>query len=315
MDLKHLTALVTVADTGSVTKAARILHIAQPALSRHVRALETEVGHELFERSRHGMTLTPAGEVLTERARRILLEVERARAELAPDPTSVTGVVTVGLLESTLSVLGPPVVESIRRRHPGIDLRVVSAYSGHLHAWLEDGAVDLTLLYDLRSTPAIAVTPLVKEPLWALAPSTATMTASDLTWTRLATRQLVLPVPGHGLRVLIDEAFGELGLTPAGTCQTASMSLQTALVEAGHGWTVLPASGAAHDVASGRLQGGPLSEPTVSRTVALALSRGPRTPPAVAAVATEVIRVTRRLVHDGVWATARIVDGLAPPPG
>lgn len=308
MDLKNLAALVTVADTGSVTKAARILHIAQPALSRHVRALETEIGLELFERSRHGMQLTPAGELLTERARRILLELERARAELAPDPTSVTGVVTLGLLESTLTVLGPPVVESIRRRHPGIDLRVVSAYSGHLQLWLEDGTVDLTLLYDLRATSTIAVTPLVHEPLWALAPPGTEIGSRDLTWTRLAEQALVLPNPGHSLRTLIDEAFQALGHAPQSFCQTDSMALQKALVTSAQGWTILPASGAAQDVAARSLEGGPLSEPVVSRTVSLARPRTRRTARAVEAVASEVASVTRRLVHDGDWATAQVID-------
>jgi LysR family transcriptional regulator, nitrogen assimilation regulatory protein len=86
MDLKHLTALVTVSDAGSVTKAARLLHVVQPAVSRYIRALEDEVGVPLFERTRQGMTLTPAGEILAERARRALLELERARAEIRPDP-------------------------------------------------------------------------------------------------------------------------------------------------------------------------------------------------------------------------------------
>lgn len=315
MDVKTLSALVAVADTGSVTKAARLLHLAQPAVSRHIRTLEDDVGVELFERSRSGMSLTPSGTLLVERARRVLLELERARAEMRPDLRSIAGVVTLGLLESTIEVLAPPLVSAIHDKHPDIDLRVVSAYSGHLQSWLDDGAIDLTLLYDLRATPSIAVTPLLQEPLWALAPPTEELSSPHLTWASLAERALILPVAGHGLRVLIDDAFSGLGLTPVSICQTDSMSLQKAFVASGQGWTVLPASGAAHDVASGRLNGRTLFEPTVSRTVALALQRTPRTPPAVAAVATEVVRVTRRVVRSGGWATARIVDEHESPTG
>lgn len=91
MDLKQLTALVTVSDTGSVTRAARLLRVVQPAVSRYIRALEDEVGVPLFERTPQGMTLTSAGEVLVERARRALLELERAKAEIRPDRQHVRG--------------------------------------------------------------------------------------------------------------------------------------------------------------------------------------------------------------------------------
>ncbi|MDQ7907436.1 LysR family transcriptional regulator [Phytohabitans sp. ZYX-F-186] len=309
MDFKQLTALVTVSDVGSVTKAARLLHLVQPAVSRHIRSLEEEVGVPLFERTRQGMTLTPAGEILTERARRALLELERARAEIRPDRGPVQGIVTIGLLDSTVEILAAPLVESVARRHPGVSLRLLGAFSGHLRQWLDDGAVDMTLLYNLASTPSISVTPLLHESLWAVAPPDADLAgAGALTWQHLTSRPLVLPVAGHGLRTLIDEALATTGVEPTVACQTNSMLLQRKLVASGTAWTVLPAAGIAQDVATGRLNGGPLTDPEVSRTVVLALRQGSRMPPAVEVVATEVVRVTRRLVENGAWPTARAAD-------
>jgi DNA-binding transcriptional LysR family regulator len=119
MDFKQLKALVTVVDVGSVTRAAELLHLVQPAVTRQIRSLEQELGVTLFERTRHGMRPTGAGTSLAERARRALTELERARAELAPAPGAVTGIVTVGLLESTTALLAGPLVSSILRRHPG----------------------------------------------------------------------------------------------------------------------------------------------------------------------------------------------------
>lgn len=81
MSLDQLHAVVTIADAGSLVRAARRLHISQPPLTRKVRALEDELGVELFERGPRGMRLTPAGARLLDRARTILAEVERARAE------------------------------------------------------------------------------------------------------------------------------------------------------------------------------------------------------------------------------------------
>lgn len=105
VDLRQLTALVTVAEVGSVTKAARLLNVVQPAITRQIRTLEKEIGVPLFDRTRHGMVPTSAGEVLVERARRALHDLERARAEIRPDPGQVTGIVSVGLLESVIDIL------------------------------------------------------------------------------------------------------------------------------------------------------------------------------------------------------------------
>src|SRR5580692_7106761 len=100
MDLKQLKALVTVVETGSVTRAAELLHLVQPAVTRQVRSLEHELGVPLFERTRHGMRPTAAGLTFADRARRALNELDRARAEIAPAPGVVAGLVAVGLLES-----------------------------------------------------------------------------------------------------------------------------------------------------------------------------------------------------------------------
>src|SRR5688572_2184623 len=100
MDFKQLRAVVTVAETGSVSKASQLLHVVQPAVSRQVSSLEKDLGIALFERTHQGMRPTPAGAAFIARARRILTELERARAEARPTPGEVTGIATVGLLGS-----------------------------------------------------------------------------------------------------------------------------------------------------------------------------------------------------------------------
>src|SRR5881392_1772329 len=110
MDIKQLKALVTVAEVGSVTRAATVLHLVQPAVTRQIRTLEEELGVPLFERTRQGMRPTEAGAAVVERARRALHELERTRAEVRPTPGEVSGIVTVGLLESTLELLAEPLV-------------------------------------------------------------------------------------------------------------------------------------------------------------------------------------------------------------
>lgn len=87
------------------------------------------------------------------------------------------------------------------------------------------------------------------------------------------------------------------------------MDLQKLLVKAGRGWTALPASGVAADLADGTLSAAPLRNPEIPRTVALGLPRTGRTPPTAEAVATELIRIIREAVQDGRWPAAHLVDG------
>jgi LysR family nitrogen assimilation transcriptional regulator len=243
--------------------------------------------------------------VLVERARRALHELERARAEIRPEAGQVTGTVSVGLLESVIDVLAQPLATAVADRYPGIELRILTAYSGHLQAWLDSGDIDLSLLYNLTDAPWLAVIPLLRERLWVVAPPDAALTPeSPMTWELLLTHPLVLPVPGHGLRALIDQARSSLATQPRIAIQTNSMHLQKKLVLAGHGWTVLPAAGVAGDIAAGLLSGAPLTAPEVVRSVVLGLHRGRRTSAPVEVVATELTRLVRALVRSGAWPSA-----------
>jgi LysR family nitrogen assimilation transcriptional regulator len=307
VDLRQLTALVTVAEVGSVTKAAQLLHVVQPAVTRQIRTLEAEVGVPLFDRTRQGMVPTSAGEVLVERARRALHELDRARAEIRPDLGQVTGIVSVGLLESVIDILAQPLAAAVADRYPGIELRILTAYSGHLQEWLDAGDIDMSLLYNLTDVPSLAVIPLLWEKLWVVAPPDAGLTPeSAMPWESVLTHPLVLPVTGHGLRALIDQARSSVATQPCIAIQTNSMHLQKKLVLAGHGWTVLPAAGVAGDIAAGVLSGAPLTAPEVVRSVVLGLQRGSRTPTPVEAIAGELTRLARALVRSGAWPSALV---------
>ncbi|MHB9756012.1 LysR family transcriptional regulator [Streptomyces sp. BYX5S] len=309
MDIKQLKALVTVAEVGSVTRAATVLHLVQPAVTRQIRTLEEELGVPLFERTRQGMRPTEAGAVVVERARRALHELERARAEVRPTPGEVTGIVTVGLLESTLELLAEPLVTAVGEAHPGVQLRVMTAYSGHLQQWLDDGDLDLSLLYNLGSTPSLNVRPLVRERLWVAAPPSAGLRAArPVPFAEAAARPLVMPTAGHALRALIESAAARAGARIEVAAQTNSMPVQKQLARAGHGWTVLPGVGLAEDVAAGNLSAAPLCSPATWRDIVLGMPRTGRTPAAVTAVAEELVRQVNSAVRNGKWPSARLPE-------
>ncbi|WP_344854724.1 LysR family transcriptional regulator [Amycolatopsis ultiminotia] len=307
MDLKQLKALVTVSEVGSVTRAAELLHLVQPAVTRQIKALEDELGVALFERTRTGMRATEAGNALVERARRALTELDRARAELTPAPGAVTGIVTLGLLESTAELLAEPLVERLLQEHPGIELRLQTGYSGHLQRWLDEGDLELSLLYNITSSPSLNVAPLVRERLWVAAPPSAGLRPDrPVRFADAAARRLVLPTTGHGLRTLIESGAqrGEISLDSS--VSTNSMALQKKLTRAGHGWTILPAVGLTDEIATGLLSAAPLCEPEVWRTVVLAGPRSRRTPAAVDVVARQLTRQIGIAVAEGRWPSAEL---------
>jgi LysR family nitrogen assimilation transcriptional regulator len=312
VDLRQLKALVAVVETGSVTKAAELLRLVQPAVTRQIRALEDEFGVPLFDRSSRGMQPTAAGVSLADRARRALAELDRARAELAVMPGSVTGIVTVGLLESTAGLLSEPLVSAILHDHPGIELRVLTAYSGHLQQWIGSGDLDLSLLYNLAGTPSLNVHPLVSEKLWAVAPPLAGLEPGRaVTLAEVAAHPLVMPTPGHGLRTLIDSAVTQAHIDVDIAVQTNSMSLQKHLVQGGHGWTILPGAGIAGDLAVGTLSAAPLAEPEIWRSIVLGLPRARQITPAVQTVARQLARLVRSTAHRGAWPSAQPTGDLA----
>lgn len=304
MDLKQLLALVTVAELGSVTAAARVLHLVQPAVSRQIRSLEHELGAELFNRTRTGMVPTEIGRDFIARAKRALAELDRAEALARRDGNAIAGTVTVGLLESVVGQLAIPLADAVHEAYPDVELHIISGYSGHLSDWLASGEVDMSLRYSRASEPGAGSAleaPLVRESLWAVAPTSAGLTPDvPIRWSRLSDEGVVLPVVGHGLRALIDLGLAESGASPTVVLETNSLELQKAFVQRGRGWTVLPAVGVARDVAAGRVSAAPLSEPAVARTVTLALARA-RSTPVVGAVANELVATVVELVRNGAW--------------
>jgi LysR family transcriptional regulator, nitrogen assimilation regulatory protein len=301
MDLRQLHAVVLVADTGSVTRAAQLLQLVQPAVTRQIRSLEKEFGVALFDRSPAGMRLTEAGAILVDRARRALTELERARAELVPEGKSVAGMVTIGLLDSLTDAIAQPLVSAMAREYPGIRLRLLTGYSGHLQEWLDAGMADVATLYDVTTSTSLHVRHMLDEHLWAVAPPDVWPDPKrPVPFAELAQHQLIMPAPPHGLRTLIDSAAVTANVELTVRAEANTMRVQKQLVAAGMGWTVLPHIGVAREIADGVLTGAPLTDPELLRSIVLARSRGTRVPVAVEIATQELVRrvVAVAAVHD-----------------
>lgn len=306
MDLKQLRAFVTVAETGNVTRAAALLNIVQPAVSRQLRLLEEDMGTLLFERGRHGMELTESGKAMVEYARRILNEVARAKAEVRPSHGAVGGIVTLGLLPSTSGLLSSALVRSVGEKYPGIRLRISVGYAGHLLDWLETGEVDAALLYDQKPTPTLQVKPLLEESLWVVGPPEAKLRAGKpVPMAKLAGQPMVLPSAPHGLRALVEQAATRKGMELTVAAETNEMSVQKTLVIGGHGWTILPSIAVADELARGTLTAAPLTDPAVHRKIVLAIATNRQATTPVRNVVPLLLDCMKNAIRRNQWPAAR----------
>jgi len=272
VDLKQLRAFMTVADTGNVTRAAELLNLVQPAVSRQLRLLEEDVGADLFQRERHGMVLTEAGKALLGYARRAMLELDRARAEIAGSDDGIAGLVTVGLLPSTCDMISSPLVGAVASTYPGIRMRIAMGYAGDLQQWLETGDIDVAVLYGVERETHIQATPLLEEPLWVVGSAAAKLRRQKpVTLASLSGKPMILPSGPRGIRTLVDHACTTANVELTIVAETNAMSIQKSLVLGGQGLTILPPVAFVDELASKRLTAAPLIEPRISRTIVVAL--------------------------------------------
>ena len=142
MKLTQLRDLSAIVETGGLRRAARLLGLAQPALSRSIRELETELGAPLFERTGEGMALTRAGKTFASSAQAACRELERAREEVLQHHGVRVGEVSIGLSSAVHVALLPRALAAFRRRFPRVKLHIVEGLFPALHAGIRDGTMD-----------------------------------------------------------------------------------------------------------------------------------------------------------------------------
>lgn len=314
MEIKQLRHFLAVAQTGSFSKAAIVLGVAQPMLSRHIRCLEQEMGIDLVYRNGRGAVLTEAGRVLADRAGSIIESVTDATTTLRAMQSIPTGEVVIGIPPMIGAVLTVPVVERFRAEFPKVSLRVVEAFSGHVMEWLAGARLDVAVVYNVTRTIVPAAEPLLEEDLLLVASSSAPpMVQGPRVHARtLGTIPLVLPSRPHGLRSLVDHFLAELGVQPDVVLEVDGFSAILRLVEHGVGATILSHAGVQALLQEGRLRAWPIVEPRISGQLFVATSTQ-RPVTAITRALSRIVRLeVQALVASGAWKphTAR---GPAPP--
>ncbi len=245
MEFKQLGSFVRVAELGSYTRAAMELNVAQPALSRVVRALEVELGQHLFRRNGRGVTLTAAGEVLLAHSRGVIHQLARCQDELAALKNSAGGSVSVGLPPTLARLLSVPLMRAFRETLPDARLMISEGLTAALHESVVKGRLDIALLYSASRTAEIECVHLLKETLVLVSRKPHRFGAS-ITLSQLSEIPLVIPTRSNALRIQIDVALSALGLKPNVALEVDGVGAILALVADGAGCAVLT-SGSVND--------------------------------------------------------------------
>ncbi|WP_067963150.1 LysR family transcriptional regulator [Nocardiopsis trehalosi] len=272
MQFQQLAYFLAVAETRHFTRAAELSRVAQPSLSKQIRALEEDLGAPLFRRARGNITLTPAGEALLPLAQRILTDLETARREVQELAGMRRGRVRLGATPSLCAGLLADALAGFHGRFPGIELQVEESGSRDLIRALGKGELDLALIIlPLQSSdPAFVTTPILRENLVVVSAAGAPSPAVDgasMRITELRDRPLVMFRRGYDVREATLHACRAAGFEPHLAVEGGEMDAVLRFVEAGLGIAVVPSM-----VLKNRpgLQGVPLARPRLLRTIALA---------------------------------------------
>ncbi len=241
MDLKHLQALMAIADTGSFSSAAASIGTVQSNVSAHVARLERELEVQLVDRA--SGRLTEEGQVVIERARRVMNELAAMVADVAALREEVVGTVRLGVIGTTGRWLVPQLFDLLRVRHPHVYLNVAEGSSLQLEQQLASGQLDLAVVTFPLSGDEVMAAELFDEDLVVVLPSGHPLSNEpSLPLERLPELELLLPAPGTALRAEIDSAAGPARVALRPAMELDGVRLIASLAFDGYGPAILPAT-------------------------------------------------------------------------
>ena len=288
LTLKSLRTLAAVAHSGSLTRAAVTLGLAQSAVSRQVAELERALGGALFHRTGRGVQPTVLADQILPRVASLLAqadELAQAGRELAGIPS---GLVTLGLVPGVANLLAPALYAAVAQQYPQVHLRVIEGYSGDMEAALGQGRIDLAVLNRYRAKGSNSYQRLFEAQLCvvgrrpllqrALAPRSRGASAAKPRLPASASLQdltrlpLVLPVPPNAIRNLLDELSQRHGLRLGIVLEASSSGVIKSMLTQHDCASVLPRHAVADELRAGTLAAVPLPERAFRQHVVLATS-------------------------------------------
>ncbi|MGV2067664.1 LysR family transcriptional regulator [Agrobacterium sp. 22-226-1] len=238
MDIRQLGYFVRVAELGSFSRASAFLHVAQPALSRQVQNLETELKERLLIRNGRGVELTEAGERLLDNARGILRQIERTYEDIENSRTGKSGKVAIGLPATISTGIATALIRKLREELSDAQVMLVHGRSNQLQEWILSGQLDMAIMYDAPSSPMLEIHKLVDENLHLIGREGAFEDDKPVLLESLAAVPMVIACRPNSTRVVLDSELARLGQKLNIVFELDPLDTMFDLVRDGYGFTV-----------------------------------------------------------------------------
>jgi len=240
MTLAQLRALLAVVEHGGFTAAADRVGMSQPAVSRSVSALESELGAPLLSRGRDGVSPTDAGEVVVRHAREVLRHFDLMRTEVAALAGEVTGTLRLASLPSATGTLIASQLRLFRKRHPRVAVRLLEGSDHEVRDWLDQGVVDAGVV--TLPAPGLRTAPLDTHEMVALVPSDHRLAVVEsVSYEDLAAEPFIRSTGGCAR--VFNEVASTVGVRLDIAFEAREPSAVVEMVGAGLGVSILPTVG------------------------------------------------------------------------
>jgi LysR family nitrogen assimilation transcriptional regulator len=301
-DLRRLRVFVVAVEHGSMSRAADVLGIAQPAVSQSISGMEAFLGVKLLERTSTGVARTAAGDALYWHACQMLRQADRAVDDVRGRRGQVGGPVVLGLPVSTAGILSLPVLRATLARYPGVRLQINAIPSQLVSELVRGGRVDLGVVFDDVVTDDMETEPLLDEDLVFM--TAAAGAGSDEPGTiplnEVARVPLMIPGSPNSIHRRLTAAFALIGETPRVIAEIDALTSIVEAVRTGLGSAVLPWSAIRHAGGTG-LDVCRIVNPTITRRMFLCRSALAPMTPAGMGLREILLTETRRLIDLRLW--------------
>jgi LysR family transcriptional regulator, nitrogen assimilation regulatory protein len=287
MDLQSLRNFLTIVEQGSISNAATLIRITQPALSRQIQALEAQVGAVLLDRGRRGVALTAAGEALAFEARRVLRSV--AEAQTAVDLASArrAGRIALGVSPSLARAVLPGLAALARERLPQARLSFREGPADDLCHRVAEGELDLAMIDFRTPVPRLRARHLFAERIVAIGAAGRFAPGARVTMPDLLAADTILAASSGRLRLLVEKLASRSGIAASRLVEVDSLAGLIEMVASGAGLSLAALCAVDPELVAGRLSVADVAPGPLRRTVAL--MRAPARHPAPAIDGMEIL--------------------------
>lgn len=274
LELRHLKAVIAVADHRHFSEAARTLHTSQPNLSRQIRDIEEELDARLFDRTTRGVALTPFGREFVRHASSVLDLHSSGMADLNDLIEMRRGHVSVAAMPSISTSLLADALHPFRSAHPTIDISIRDDIAASIVGLVREARVDFGIGLATGEMDDLETRQLTTDTLMLVCRSEHRLAGrKSCRWSDLADEAVIAFSAGSSIRPMMEQAYRENGLTLRPAIEASHLSSAEGLALQGLGVAVMPST-RTETISDPRLSALPITDPVMTRNLVLMQRRG-----------------------------------------